>query len=96
MGKIEWRKKPGRVSELTRVCDMGIYAVSSDGRFRISVSRRMVGEKGNRSYHYTYTAYDTVKRQDLKFTYGGESGQPFTCDSVSDPKKAMARCEEEV
>lgn len=90
MATLTWNKKPGRVSELTRCGDMGIYAVSSDGRFRVYVHRRMAGDKGARSYRYTFAAYDTLNKKDLLFT-AGECQNTYT----GNPKTAFARCEQE-
>lgn len=88
---LTWNKKPGRVAEMTRCGDMGLYAVSTCGRFRVYVYRRMVGDKGHRSYVYSFSAYDCATKADLLFVVG-ECQNERTMDVA----KAFARCEQEV
>jgi hypothetical protein len=52
-------KKPGSVASMcSNASNSGVYASSADGRFVVWVRRRMVGDKGRRSYHYTFEAVD--------------------------------------
>jgi hypothetical protein len=63
-------KKPGSVAKMcSNASGSGVYASSTDGRYVVWVRRRMVGDKGRRSYDYRYSAIDRERPS---------AGQTFT------------------
>ena len=74
---LTWNKTPGGVAKVAAGSgDTGVMAVSSDDRFVVWVSRRMVGGKGQRSYDYRFRVVDRQspgQAKDIQLPYGTDS-----------------------
>lgn len=60
MVSVVMQRRPGSLYALAGAVGVGVYAVSTDGRFRVTVSRHRAGRAGDRNYRYTFSAIDTV------------------------------------
>lgn len=82
--KLTWNKRLGSRAQLVGCTSFGLYATApiDGGQARIWISRRMVGDRGRRSYHYTFSASTLINE------VAADLALPD--NARSDPAKAMA------
>lgn len=94
---IKWKRTLGGAAKAA-TSGGGIYAISEDGRFIVTVTRRMAGDPGRRSYHYTFSVVDyqtpSEGRHYTNLVIDHPGGVPR--EGTSDPKKALAAAERAV
>ena len=86
---MTWIKTPGGLKNANCGSNMGVYARSDDGRYEVLVLRHLCGEKGRRSYQYTFEALD----RGMPCAGRSYTDVPLKSTEHSDPKKVFAAVE---